>query len=391
MKHRLSNISVLFVLALFACAGAFAQNNAMPPGVVWRKQVARELDFGAIKNKKDSTLVKMIVGAIRVGKVHPYSNYDHNFTFNLVGDEITDIIGTKTITVTSIDPKTGKEEVIKRKVEPEYLSVHKYRILEEWTFNRQTGTTEITTMGIAPLLEVFGDDGDFRGIKPLFWVKYQELAGVIVDDEKINKGRSLTTHIWTDYFAQAGNLPASKSAWSATASRIFDIDPEDSKTSRLKEMSSDTSLYDQIYYEFEKMKIIVYDSIGKSIALQQLLGKADTVYLEDLENVITGQKVMKIIKRTLTYGNEPKYKLIENWSFDRFAGITRIKIDQIAPALPEKDINDNPTAYHEIFRLKFADFSGMLEKFEQSHYNHSLANLLWKDYFQTPAQVKKEK
>ncbi len=388
MQHKLSNTPVLFVLALFACAGTFAQNTALPPGVAWRKQVARELDFGLINNKKDSSLAKILVAAIRAGKVHPYSNYNHNFTYKLTGDEITDIVGTKTITVTSIDPKTGKEEVMKRKVEPEYLSVHKYRILEEWTFNRQTGTTEITTKGIAPLLEIFGDDGDFRGIKPLFWVKYQELADVIADDEKINKGRALTTHIWTDYFAQSGNLPASKFAWSATTCRIFDIDPEDSKTSRLKEMSSDTSLYDQIYYEFEKMKISAYDSAGNSIALRQLLQEPDTVTFVD---PVTNNKVIKVIKRSFTYGFEPKYKLIENWSFDRVAGITRIKIDQIAPVLPDKDDLDNSPSYHEIFRLKFADISGLLEKYEQSHYNHSLANLLWNEYFQTPAKLRKEK
>ena len=385
MKPSAKILVSLSVLVLFACTKSPAQDSDLPQGIAWRKQVARELEFGPINSKKDSTLAKIIVAAIRGGKVHPYSNFNHNFTYQLAGDDITDIIGTKTVTVTSIDPKTGKDEVIKRKIEPEFTKVHKYRILEEWAFNRLTGTTEITILGIAPLFEVFGDDGDFRGIKPLFWVKYNELAGVIADDEKINKGRAMTSQIWGDYFAHAGNTLSPKSGWRGVNTRFLDIDPEKSKTSRLKDLDSDTSLYDHIYYALEKKKLMVYDSTGSNVTLKQLLPVLDTNTFVD---PVTNQEVIKVIQHVLIYGNAPKYKLIENWSFDRVAGITRIKIEHIAPTIQKTDDNGNSQYPLEIFRLKFADISGMIEKYEQSHYNRSLANLLWNEYFITPAKPK---
>ena len=135
----------------------------------------------------------------------------------------------------------------------------------------------------------------------------------------------------------------------------------------------------------EKKKLMVYDSTGTNVTLKQLLPVPDTNTFVD---PVTNQEVIKVIQHVLIYGNAPKYKLIENWSFDRVAGITRIKIEHIAPTIQKTDDNGNSQYPLEIFRLKFADISGMIEKYEQSHYNRSLANLLWNEYFITPAKPK---
>src|SRR5207253_2726885 len=90
----------------------------------------------------------------------------------------------------------------------------------------------------------------------------------------------------------------------------------------------------------------------------------------------------KIIKHdlgTCTYCN--KYKVIEEWSFDIQKGFTQIKIAKIVPIREIRDDNGKFRYYHDVYWLKFEDISGILAKYEQSHYNNSLASLLWKDYF----------
>lgn len=51
--------------------------------------------------------------------------------------------------------------------------VSRLRFLEEWRYDREQTRIEKTVLGVAPILEVYGDDGQLRGYMPLFWLAYQ--------------------------------------------------------------------------------------------------------------------------------------------------------------------------------------------------------------------------
>lgn len=68
-----------------------------------------------------------------------------------------------------------------------------YRLKEDWIFDRQRGTMEVRIIGIAPLREVRGEDGELRGYAPVFWLYYPELRYVLANATAI-KPQNLAEH-----------------------------------------------------------------------------------------------------------------------------------------------------------------------------------------------------
>lgn len=64
--------------------------------------------------------------------------------------------------------------------------VTRYQIKEDWYFDKQRGVMEARIIGIAPMKEVRGEDGELRGHAPLFWLYYAELRHVLANAEAFN-------------------------------------------------------------------------------------------------------------------------------------------------------------------------------------------------------------
>jgi len=62
-------------------------------------------------------------------------------------------------------------------IEPEEIT--RYRIKEQWIFDKQHSRMTVRTIGIAPMNEVRGEDGSFRGYSILFWINYPESREVL--------------------------------------------------------------------------------------------------------------------------------------------------------------------------------------------------------------------
>ncbi|MBK9176467.1 MAG: gliding motility protein GldN [Flavobacteriales bacterium] len=52
--------------------------------------------------------------------------------------------------------------------------VGRFAIKEDWIFDRACSRMEVRIIGIAPLVEVRGPEGELRGYRPLFWLYYPE-------------------------------------------------------------------------------------------------------------------------------------------------------------------------------------------------------------------------
>ncbi|MBL8002928.1 MAG: gliding motility protein GldN [Flavobacteriales bacterium] len=64
--------------------------------------------------------------------------------------------------------------------------IRMYRLKEDWFFDRQRGVMDVRIIGIAPLREVRGEDGELRGYAPVFWLYYPELRYVLANAMAIN-------------------------------------------------------------------------------------------------------------------------------------------------------------------------------------------------------------
>jgi gliding motility associated protien GldN len=52
--------------------------------------------------------------------------------------------------------------------------VTRYAIKEDWIFDKQRGVMDVRIIGLAPMRELRGGDGELRGHAPLFWLYFPE-------------------------------------------------------------------------------------------------------------------------------------------------------------------------------------------------------------------------
>ena len=53
-------------------------------------------------------------------------------------------------------------------------AVARFMIKEDWIFDRARSVMEVRIIGIAPMIEVRGEEGELRGYRPLYWLYYPE-------------------------------------------------------------------------------------------------------------------------------------------------------------------------------------------------------------------------
>lgn len=61
-----------------------------------------------------------------------------------------------------------------------------YRLKEDWILDKQRGVVEVRIIGLAPMREVRGEDGELRGHAPVFWLYFPELRYVLANATAFN-------------------------------------------------------------------------------------------------------------------------------------------------------------------------------------------------------------
>jgi gliding motility associated protien GldN len=76
----------------------------------------------------------------------------------------------------------------------------RYRIKEDWIWDRQRSQRYIRIIGIAPVKESFDDDGISKGLTPLFWLYYPECRYVFANAECYNIRNNAQRRTFEDVF-----------------------------------------------------------------------------------------------------------------------------------------------------------------------------------------------
>ena len=110
---------------------------------------------------------------------------DDEFTFPLSADSIRTILNP----VTLVKQYDDFGEVIGTVQQSNELSsdkITRYRIKEDWIWDRQRSERYVRILGIAPMMEDFDVDGNSVGFRPLFWLYYPECRYVFANSEVYN-------------------------------------------------------------------------------------------------------------------------------------------------------------------------------------------------------------
>ncbi|MGB1247614.1 MAG: gliding motility protein GldN [Chitinophagales bacterium] len=160
--------------------------------IMWSKRVWRIIDVREKMNLPlaypQLPLIKVIHEAAMAGEVEAYDNTVLNsdqFKMLLPPDKVSGI-GSSTDTVWQINPITLRDTQVIISNELTWEKIVKYRIKEDWFFDEESSTFQVRIIGIAPVMESYDAQGNYRGDETMYWIYYPDLRRILAKDESYN-------------------------------------------------------------------------------------------------------------------------------------------------------------------------------------------------------------
>jgi gliding motility associated protien GldN len=171
--------------------------------IMWEKRIWRVLDVREKINKPfaypEASFFEILTSAAEAEEIQLYSTETDDFSQELSIQELNDLLF-KSDTISVWDPVTYVKtlQVVQNKINDE--DVKRFRIKETWLFDSQTATMKVRILGIAPMIEVHDDNGNFRYEKPLFWIHYPSSRNALARETVFNTGNDSSRMTWEDLF-----------------------------------------------------------------------------------------------------------------------------------------------------------------------------------------------
>ena len=167
--------------------------------IFWEKRIWRVLDIREKMNLPfaypERPFFTILQEAAESEEINVYSPEDDKFTHRLSPEEVASM-GASVDTVTTFDPVTYDEkiQIVRNELNPE--DIKRYRIKEVWFFDEETSTMKVRILGIAPLLDVKDENGNFKYEQVMFWVYYPEARQVLAREKVFTFGNDAAPITW---------------------------------------------------------------------------------------------------------------------------------------------------------------------------------------------------
>ncbi len=163
---------------------------------IWRVIDSREkinlpFKYEGIDWKDMKPLITIFNDAIKEGAVVYDDEY---FKIPLTVEAFNKKTGSiDTIAQYDIDGNYTKDTIVQNEFDPN--SVKKFRVKEDWFFDKETSTLQVRILGIAPIYT----DPD-AGELPLYWVYYPDFRKILVKQDCFNPKNDAIRFSWDDIF-----------------------------------------------------------------------------------------------------------------------------------------------------------------------------------------------
>lgn len=155
---------------------------------VWRVIDGRDMENlpyfynTSVDGENSSRLINVMIDAIREDSVQAFSPIDDRFTTPITLEQAVAAFGGGTDTSASYDLDGNIVGYQVREKQIAADSIYKYRIKEEWVFNKRDGKTYVRILGIAPLINYTMSTGEVmdNSEHAAFWIYYPDLRTRLV-------------------------------------------------------------------------------------------------------------------------------------------------------------------------------------------------------------------
>lgn len=186
--------------------------NIREDDAVYRVRVWREIDtrekmnlpfrYQADDDNGNQRFISILVRGIKSGEIPVFSNLDDRFTTPITPDAAIAAFGsgTDTLPVIDRDGNIASYQVREKAVDPD--SIYKFRIKEEWIFDKESSRLFVRILGIAPVIGRKLSNGDAipNSESPVWWVYYPDIRPLLAKNEVFNPKNFSARMSWEDLF-----------------------------------------------------------------------------------------------------------------------------------------------------------------------------------------------
>ncbi len=184
--------------------------NLREADVMFSKRVWREIDVREKMNmvfaSPKARLIDILMDAVIAGELTAYDASSTKGDVN--GDEFSSVLKPEqalsrfadSVLVPIIDPQTGEQTGTEVKPgEFNADSIVKFRIKEDWIFDKQRSVFEPRIVGIAPMMKIKAAGQSFDE-QPAFWIYFPEARQILATKEVVNRKNDATGLSYDDIF-----------------------------------------------------------------------------------------------------------------------------------------------------------------------------------------------
>ena len=177
---------------------------------VYKQRVWREIDtrekmnlpfrYAANEDNGNQRFISILFNSIQAGDVTAFSGDDDRFTTPLTKEQVAAVItgGLDTIPEYDMNGEIIKYKVMQRQVEPD--SIYRFRLKEEWIFDKESSRMFVRILGIAPVMTRYTTTGAPIGDVTLFWAYYPDLRPTLAKYEVYNGKNFAGRMSWEELF-----------------------------------------------------------------------------------------------------------------------------------------------------------------------------------------------
>lgn len=182
---------------------------------VYRQRVWREIDtrekmnlpfrYAADEDNGNQRFISILIRAIRSREITAFDANDDRFTTPITPDAVMKSFsgGLDTVPVYDMNGDISEYQVRAKEVDPD--SIYRFRIKEEWVFDKESSRMFVRILGIAPLKRLARSDGtDLEPgnpqFAPMFWVYYPDCRAVLSKYEVFNGKNYGARMTWEELF-----------------------------------------------------------------------------------------------------------------------------------------------------------------------------------------------